>query len=114
MADEPDRTEELGWLLQPAEPGLIHMSISAGEGATLPEELREALAQFMRRRLPATNVQDLAEQEERRRCRPYFVCQPQQNCDPLSGRPCFMLISCRIADPLPPLPPDPPTCAVRT
>ena len=48
MASQPEPPDDLRWLLQPPQPGQIHLHVAVGEGTQLSPELQEALEQLLR------------------------------------------------------------------
>jgi len=93
MAEQPERPEEAGWLLEPPGHGEIHLHVAVGDGARLTPELRDAL----------DRVLGLLQTEE---VRGYNIdlgscttvsCR-LDSCQPVTLKPCAKDFRCRIVE----------------
>ena len=100
MASIPEQPEEARWLLEPAQPDQINISIAIGDNVEVTPELREAVDRL----LSVVGMGDVTGYTLPGTCGPQSIsCPTFYNCNLDTCRPvvqypnCLLYTNCRVA-----------------
>jgi hypothetical protein len=98
MVDEPAEHDPI-WLMEPPEPGEVHVYVKVGEGAELSAGAREALEELIQE-LQRSETEGFAPLPPD--CPSFKACMPYscglETCQPQYRNPCLVDAGCKIAE----------------
>lgn len=99
MSEDERDDAESDWLLEPPESGEIHVNIAIGSEVELSPEALGAIETLMGS-LQESEVSGFAlglgDDDFAAACSTYRICNPYGACQPLTRKPCYSYVHCRI------------------